>query len=551
MNQTVRKWQGQWTWVLLGGALALLCGHAAAQISTTDAPPQSSDHAPRYTLSGSVVNSITGEPLRRAVVQVYGNVSATGFSDAEGHFKFSGVAGGTAYVSARKPGFFGEQELSQRVRGVLSQTSVQVGPDSSAVVVRLVPESTITGRVTGDGEPAETIPVTVFEARIVNGLKTWEQRGAASTDEDGSFRIAELMPGTYYVEFGPYWRWMVVAEGAKAREWGYARTFYPGAADPESARGLALAAGQVAETDLALKREPFYQVSGTISSALAVQGVSLQFLHPSGETDSFPLSYNVETGKFQTRVMAGTYTLRARGFAEGATSMADFPLTVSGDVSGIHLLLGPPASIPVSLTMKSVSGRDNAATRGGPTLPLTVHLMAQSVSLTGGVAGSILESEGKPPRYFFRRIEPGRYSLEGFPSPPWYVASAQSGGIDLLRDYLVVAPGAQPEPIEMVMRDDSATLSGSISGDTAAAGGMVLLIPERAPRRVQVRPAETSFEFAGLPPGGYSVLAVEHADDIEYLNPEAMAPYLSQAKSVTLQPSQTTSIALELTRVGP
>ncbi len=550
MSQTVRKRQGQWSWVLLG-TLALLCGHSAAQIFAIDAPAQSTSHAARYTLSGSVVNSITGEPVRRAVVQAYGNVSATGFSDAEGHFEFSGVGAGMAYVSARKPGFFGEQELSQRTRGVVSQTPVQVGPDSSAVVVRLVPESTITGRVTGEGEPAEAIPVTVFEARIVNGLKTWEQRGAAITDEDGAFRIAELMPGTYYVEAGPYWRWMVAAEGAKAREWGYARTFYPGAADPESARGLTLGAGQVAETDLALKREPFYQVSGSISSALAVQGVSLQFLHPSGETDSFPMVYNVETGKFQTRVMAGSYTLRARGFAEGGTAMADFPLTVSGDVSGIHLLLGPAASVPVSFSMKSVSGRDNAATRGGPTPPLTIQLVSRSGSLTGGVAGSILEREGKPPRYFFRRIEPGRYSLEGFPSPPWYVASAQSGGIDLLRDYLVVAPGSQPEPIEIVMRDDSATLSGTISGDAAAAGGMVLLIPERAPRRLQVRPGGTSFEFAGLPPGGYSVLAVDRADDIEYLNPEALAPYLSQAKPVTLQPSQNTSVALDLTKVGP
>ncbi len=52
-------------------------------------------------------------------------------------------------LSAQKPGYFGEQELRSRM-----PTSIEVGPKSESVVVKLTPEGIIAGRVaTTTGAP--------------------------------------------------------------------------------------------------------------------------------------------------------------------------------------------------------------------------------------------------------------------------------------------------------------------------------------------------------------------------------------------------------------
>ena len=49
----------------------------------------------------------------------------------------------------------------------------------------------------------EDISVTLVASRVRDGVRRWERQGSASTDEDGTFRIASLPPGTYYISIGP------------------------------------------------------------------------------------------------------------------------------------------------------------------------------------------------------------------------------------------------------------------------------------------------------------------------------------------------------------
>ena len=152
-----------------------------------------------FTLSGSVVNSVTGESVGHALVRVAGSTQRTVFSDGEGHFQFDGLAAGRVVVTAQKPGYFSQQEF----RGSANRL-VNVGPEHRPVVVKLTPQSAISGRVTdATGQPIEHVPVHLTAKAVRDGRKHWEARGQQQTDEGGRYRFANLMPGAYYLAAGP------------------------------------------------------------------------------------------------------------------------------------------------------------------------------------------------------------------------------------------------------------------------------------------------------------------------------------------------------------
>ena len=102
-----------------------------------------------YSIAGTVTNGTTGEPIRRALVQVNGPMEAssfTGFTGPDGRFQIGGVPQGQAYVTAEKPGFFDERTLSQGQYAGLDAL-VNVGATTGDLHIHLVPEAGIAGRV--------------------------------------------------------------------------------------------------------------------------------------------------------------------------------------------------------------------------------------------------------------------------------------------------------------------------------------------------------------------------------------------------------------------
>ena len=168
----------------------------AAQIVTGPLPSTASN-AVTYSLDGVVLNSATGQPIRAALVQVHARAQISILTGADGKFHFDGLPQGPINVSVRKPGFFNEQQEAGRRN--LVQLTVNMPP----VILKLVPESVIYGRITDqDGQPAERLPVKLMYENIENGEMRWQQRGA-QTNEDGEFRLFGLQVGTYFLKAGP------------------------------------------------------------------------------------------------------------------------------------------------------------------------------------------------------------------------------------------------------------------------------------------------------------------------------------------------------------
>jgi len=539
---------------LAAGALALVFSVLPPKPANAQAPaygstpPQTAGPESTYTISGTVLNSASGQPLRRALVQVATGGNPATLTDGEGHFEFHDLPGGRVTISATKPGFFNDQELSQGQ----TQTPLFSIPGSDPVVLRLTPEGVITGRVEAGSEPLENVSVKVFALRIADGRKRWEVRSATTTDEDGAYRIANLPPGPYYIAAGPSVNFNPGAEPASGpRELGYPEVFYPGAPDLESATAIELTPGQQAAADLSLKGEPVYHLDGMIAGTTG-RGVNLQLLSRSGDDLPFPVLHDPVTGKFRARVLAGSYTLRA--FAQnpgGSASSAEQNLVITSDRSGLRLMLGPSAPIPVNVRMDAVNPeRASGVQFRGGVQPLNVHLIPAVTSLNSPEFYANAGPSGRG-ELALRDVLAGQYTVDIAPNGEWYVSSAVSGGTDLLREDLTIPPGARTPPIEVVLRNDGASLTVAISSDGQPASGSVLLISERAPN--QIRWASTSQEeqagFSGLAPGEYSVLAFDRLDALEYRNPEVLSGYLSRASHVVLMADGKAEVTAELIRV--
>jgi hypothetical protein len=524
-----------------------LVGFSSAQNDSA----ASSKGSGAFTLSGTVVNSVTGEPIGRALVRVSGVVQRTAFTDGEGRFQIEGLPAGSVDVGAKKPGYFSQQELNNSRRNSV----VAVGPESGPVLLKLTPRSAIYGRITeATGQPIEQMPVRLTERNVRDGRLHWDSRGFAQSDEDGRFRFANLMPGTYYLAVGPGRDNVRVLANNKRPKAGYPSVYYPGVPDLASTSPIQLAAGQQTEADFSMTAVPVYHVSGTVTGYPPDQGVALQLLNQSGEVLSFPVRFNLETGVFDLEtVPAGSYVLKASSPAGDHPLRAEIRLNVAANVDNVHLVLGPTLSIPVVVRMES-SSPSNLNTRGWNQQrpPVSVRLIPTEPLAREQPSTYVRQSQGNEVMTV-QDVEPGRYYAEVMAWGPWYVQSAVYGETNLLSEDLTVAPG-QTYPIEIVLRDDGATLTGKFkSSDGAEAVAPVLVVPQPASKRgikVTQISSENGFSMNGLAPGDYLVFAFDHADKIEYASSEMLQPYASQATHVTLSPNHETQVMLNLIRTG-
>jgi hypothetical protein len=548
----------------LGFALVIACClvplapglDAQTDDTTAGSQVQSSPSRPvppasgQYKLSGSVANAVTGEPIGRALVQLQGEFERSMLTDANGHFEFVQLPAAHVIVTARKPGFFSDEELDSG-RGQTS--AISVGPDSEAVVVKLTPESIIFGRVEApDGEPIEDIPIRVISSRVIDGRKRWEPRANGMTNEDGEFRVANLPPGIYYVEAGPGASFRVRrARRLKLGEEGYTTAFYPGAADPTGATPILLSPGQQQEVQFSLKPQPVFKLSGIIKGYQAEMGMDLQFVDRIGEQLAVPTQFDPQTGRFSTKLPAGDYTLRARAQDARQLAAADLPLSVTSDLTGIQVVLGPGMSIPVVVRRESsANDPENAQYRaGGP--PVALHLFSSESPLSALDFWSAPDPQAGHP-IAVRNVEPGKYFVEVSTGGAWYVQAMTCGSVDLLREALTVPSGAQLPPIEVVLRDDGATLSGAVQSEGGPEKGVAVLVPDHgsaAQAKVASAGQSGSFRFDHLAPGDYRVLAFDRIGDLEYRDPETLNAYLSGGTHVSLQANGQASTTVELIKV--
>lgn len=567
---------------LLAGAG--LIQQARAQDDSVDSS-SSNPEKNSYTLSGTVVNSVTGEPVNRALVQIStfqvpvyhrqgegeSNVlqpsyrQRTMLTDREGRFKFEGLAQMRTTLIARKPGFFSRQELSE---GSSHDSRVDVGPNTPDVVVRLIPEAVITGHVVdANGEPLEGVLLRINSLMRANGrrqLQTLQQDQEVpqilATNEDGEFRIASLAPGTYYVAAVPY-PIHDQPQFSSNPNIAYPITYYPAAAEFSEAEPIQLSAGQRVEADFTLRQVPVATLAGVITGYGRGEEADLQFLNQSGDDIALDKQFDAATGKFTARIVtAGQCTIKVDA-KDNFDRLLHAQATLSAGASAktLRLALVPAPSIPISVRIETTKlqpepqpeGIRNVANRFEKvvSVPATVNLHPLDIGRPD-LAASV---EGGPshPALVLHNVEAGKYKVEVIPNntedTSLYVKSIQYAGTDLLQQELTVAPG-QSSTIEIVLRDDSASLSGTVQSQENEGQASVLIVPDYAPLDPKMTVADDhgDFQIEGLAPGDYKVFAFDRLDGLEYSNPDVLGEYASKAAQVSLQPNEKTSVRVGL-----
>jgi len=282
-------------------------------------------------------------------------------------------------------------------------------------------------------------------------------------------------------------------------------------------------------------------------------GVEVQFATRSGEVIPSPVDVDMQIGRFHGAIPGGSYLIQARGSDSAGRLLAtDLPLIVNGDMQGITLALGASINITVNVELRpSSNSAEGIATAnfvpGREIAASAVRLISTDARIDNVEYQAEKNKDGT---LVFHNMVPGRYSLDVSTMAPWYVRSATSGTIDLLREDVVVAAGRRFDPIEIILRNDSARLRGNILADGQATGGWVLVSADQqtlTQARTTVVTSGSGFEFTGLAPGEYKVLAFDRDTftTLEFRNPDVLAPYLSKATTVTLHAGEEATINID------
>ncbi len=488
-----------------------------------------------YRVSGMVVNSLTGEPLRRALIQAHGQEQHSTLSGPDGHFQLDSVPEGQVFISTQKPGYFERHG-----------TYLAVGPTTPDVLLKLIPEAKIEGRVTDrDGEPIEGLQVQCVAEGIVSGRKRWQQRGGTSTNESGSYRFDNLAPGRYVIRTTPQAVFPLYANFISDSQYTpmvYPAQYFPGAPDYSSAQPLELKPGQEAEADFSIVPVRALRISGTVLNPWTNLAAICEDSNGEQVTAT---AVDPRSGRFIMRqIPAGSYTIIFRSSdAQGSAYYAEQAVDVStANVDDLRVVLQPLASIPIT-----VAGTSDSAARP----QLQVHLIAKQKRQGGGEIYASQKPESTEGSLVLQSVPPGEYTVSAQIFGQQCIGSITSGSLDLLQNDLTVQQGSTPQPIEVTLREDCAALSGTVDPDaTEAPGRMAILVPELESSEPKLAPVQPggAFSFVGIAPGEYRAYAFSDIDNLEYANPEMMRDFAGQG--VTLSSNQKAQINLKLNARG-
>ncbi len=523
--------------------------------SSTSGDAQDTSAGTVLHVHGTVVNGVTGKPISRALVVSDDQRLAT-MTDTEGHFSLdvtehpgaiNGLSGGVTMtprgslaLTPRKPGF------SRQVQPTL----VSLDPVSAAsnVELKLMPVCSIEGQVTASNqEPASGVNVTLLERRVEEGQQVWRQQNGGATNSRGEFHFSNLEPGEYTVLAA---EWLGDDQITPRQQLHEITTQFPPdfAGDTstlDSATRLHLHFGDATHVELHLHAATYYPVILPVTGS--PMGISVRVGGAgagAGGFDGFALGYNSRNHNVEGSLPDGEYTVLLSqygdhpGFAVLPIHIADAPF------QGSTVALAPGRPIPVRVEQQFTKASSSSDTiqlgvvNGGKLEPPPLAQIYLSPLDPG--AGGANSKTGADGKVELESVPPGEYTVHAN-GTRGYVASLTSGGVDLLHHTLVVSLGGRVEPIDVVLRDDTGTVAGTIKlADDAHPLSQVTfleLLPQGAAGIFTQGFAaqDGKFQVENVAPGNYRILAFRGSmRAIAYRDPKSLEAWNGKGVTVTV-----------------
>ena len=499
------------------------------------------------TVDGLVTNSVTGDPLRKAVVtlQGVGQIGAFASSetqvttDAAGRFHFGEIAPGSYLIRAEREGFMA---LHQRVA-----KTIKVGDEENVkdVTVALLPLARVSGHVYDeDGDPIMLAGVQALHYGYNQGRKTLMPGAFATSNDLGEFEFQGLEPGRYFLIANA--RPPVQNLPPRTRVIGqlsaYPQTFYPSATAAAQATAMALAPGAaLSNIDFRLRKVPAFHIRGKLVDA-AGQPARNIFVNLMDDDRSFGSRQGASTandGAFDlAAVVPGTYLLLAR---LGQSDSAREPITVTDqDLNGVQLTLSSGFALAGHFGVDGV-------------VPPQMNSQINVVSADGSFQqfSGRMEQDGT---FSVDNVRPGSYLLWIFVGAQnLYVKSIRFGDTDVSNGLLTLTQG-NTGSLNIVLGTDGGQVQGTIQSASGASGtaGIVSLFPagDLPGRRDLVKHTGIDsfggFKFQDVAPGEYEVFAWEGGLPELADVPEFRKAIESRAASVTVQAGGHESVQVQV-----
>ena len=511
-------------------------------------------------IEGVVVDTVSGTPIRRAIVQLRlsdsGQTSVEGadyaeFTGTDGSFHFDRLPPGSYSLSYSRTGYL----LPQISTGYSSHViRAAAGETVKGLRYGLIPQSVVSGRVVDDeGDPVEGVQVSLLAFRYSGGTRRLTRLNETGTTNDrGEYRVARLPAGKYFLQASPERLTPGSALLAAARTPGaplatYASTFYPGVVESAQALRVEVRAGQeISGIDIALQRTTMVRVSGRLIGAdgAPMPHASLMLITAQSHLQTSYGGSADEAGNFVlNNLRSGSYILHA--FSSDNQSIS-VPLEVgASDITGFVVRASPALSLRGSVTVEDALRSLNLASVG-------INLRSADTGATLAMARPAADGT-----FSLENLVPGRYFADVLPGASGgYVQSITAGGDEVRgRDFDV---SAASDGLRIVLRTDSATLNGTVDSPNDGTGQgerqghpSVILIPADARLRGLdvVPPARVSsngsFTISGLRPGEYLAMAFEDIDESQLQDPEFLAVLEPLGRSLQIAPGETQTVTLK------
>lgn len=486
------------------------------------------------------MNTGTGAPVpfARVVLQPKGGETLT---DSAGAFQFARLEPGDYMVTAFKTGFTAADDHE-------GGDEVQLTASREKYALLLAPLSSIRGRITdSEGEPVEGVTVVALRSIIETGRRQNQIVTAVETNDRGEYRVPLLLAGRYLVKANgqfsqtPYYGDNPPPAGARES---FAPVYFGGSRDVAGATVLPLQPGSEVRADFSLTLQPGHSIRGRISNLRPHASADLQL--SSGDEDlGISSSYlELATGEFRIQgVMDGAYRLRAYQPNDGGQLLfAEQNVVLNGhDLEGISLTLRAAPAIKGKLRVEGK--RDNP----GPLFSVTLEPQDGFLALrseqqrpnSNWVKGDTFEIPS---------VFPGKYWVDFGTGYDVYVSSAWAGDTDLLATRELVAASAAPMEMDVVLRTDTGSVSGTFAAETAGNSSLVvLLVPESCNRPATVVGAQpgTGFFFSGVAPGAYRVHAWKASAQVEFASPDVLCALARSGTQMEVRPGAVTKVQLQ------
>jgi hypothetical protein len=556
---------------LLSAILLLLCSAPPPKLLGQDV---GSSNGSAFRIHGVVLNALTNKPVGRALVTC---MDLARMTDSEGRFEFDvrlsmgNSAGGAALPSrlgvpggggggfpialmARRPGYLAMQQATMLLLR-------DKNPEVPELKIKITPESILRGRLsTSTGAPPMAVQVQLFRKQVQDGLANWGVAAAAQTNSRGEYRFADLPVGDYKVMTREWVENGSTVPVPPRQMTGYPPVYYPNELDLATATPIHVAAGETVQADLNLRAQPYYQISIPVMNVPHGPGVNVT-VGEEDESSGFSLGFNPQTQKIEGSLPNGSYDVRVTSFGEIQSTGASKIAIAGSPVQGAPISLVPSGVIPV-IVREEFTADSGTRTREGVVFfgkgrPRSLDLILRPDGTNGPTAG-LRNSTGKENEdLVVANAREGKYRVWVMPNRG-YVASATSGGVDLLHKPLVVGAGGASAPIEITLRDDTATLDGTVSpipptgGEPNPYGAGVFVscypIESEVGRLGQgFAGVDGKFSIQNLSPGRYLVLAfLTPNQNLEYRNEEVLRQYESKGTVVTLEGGQKAEVKVSV-----